>query len=100
MTGYDRLRPLLNVDDLDGSEARLQEALRGEVTDEGRAEVLTQLARVASFRELDLAHSLVDQADRLADPSGVAHTRVVLERGRIMRRQGDTVAALPLFEQA
>lgn len=101
MTGYDRLRPLLDVDDLDGSEARLREALRGEVTDEDRAEVLTQLARVASFREeFDRAHSLVDQADRLADPSGVAHTRVVLERGRIMRRQGDTVAALPLFEQA
>jgi predicted negative regulator of RcsB-dependent stress response len=101
MTGYDRLRPLLDVDDLDGSEARLQEALGREVTDEGQAEVLTQLARVASFREeFDLAHSLVDQADRLADQSGVAHTRVVLERGRIMRRQGDTVAALPLFEQA
>jgi tetratricopeptide (TPR) repeat protein len=101
MAGDDRLRPLLDVDDLDGSEARLREALRGEVTDEGQAEVLTQLARVASFREeFDLAHSLVDQADRLADPSGVAHTRVVLERGRIMRRQGDTVAALLLFEQA
>jgi hypothetical protein len=101
MTGYDRLRPLLDVDDLDGSEARLQEALRGEITDEGQAEVLTQLARVASFHEeFDLAHSLVDQADRLADPSGVAHTRVVLERARIMRRQGDTVDALPLFEQA
>ena len=71
MTGYDRLRPLLDVDDLDGSEARLREALRGEVTDEGQAEVLTQLARVASFREeFDRAHSLVDQADRLADPSG------------------------------
>ena len=43
----DRLRPLLDPLDMDGTEARLRAALAAETTDPGRAEVLTQLARVA-----------------------------------------------------
>ena len=86
MSGDDRLRPLLDVDDLAGSEARLQEALGREVTDEGRAEVLTQLARVASFREeFNVAHSLVDQADRNNGVALAPHEPAALEENSRVR---------------
>ena len=42
----DRLRSLWDFDDLDASEQRLRTQLDEETTDVGRAEVLTQLARV------------------------------------------------------
>ena len=47
----DRLRPLWDFDDLDATEARLTAQLGAESGDEGRAEVLTQLARVAGLRD-------------------------------------------------
>ena len=91
----DRLRPLLDPLDLDGTENRLRTALAAETTDEGRAEVLTQLARVELLHgRLDAAESLVDEASDLAGPSGVARARVLLERGRVARRtRGDAAAA-------
>ena len=46
----DRLRPFWDFDDLDGSEHRLREQLDRETSDSGRAEVLTQLARVEGLR--------------------------------------------------
>ena len=46
----DRLRPLWDFDDLDASEARFLAQLGEETTDAGRAEVLTQLARVEGLR--------------------------------------------------
>ncbi|MBM2821766.1 MAG: Tetratricopeptide repeat protein, partial [Thermoleophilia bacterium] len=42
----DRLRSLWDFDDLAATEDRLREQLVRETTGEGRAEVLTQLARV------------------------------------------------------
>src|SRR5687767_6910605 len=47
----DRLRALFDVTDVDGTEVRLRGALAAETTDSGRAEVLTQLARVESWRD-------------------------------------------------
>lgn len=97
----DRLRPLWDFDDLDGSEARLREQLADETTDPGRAEVLTQLARVrglrASFEEGD---ALLDEAARLASGARAVEARVDLERGRLRRSGGDPDAARPLFESA
>jgi hypothetical protein len=46
----DRLRPVWEFDDLDASEQRFREQLERETTDAGRAEVLTQLARVQGLR--------------------------------------------------
>jgi tetratricopeptide (TPR) repeat protein len=101
VSGEDRLRPLIDPLDLDGTEERFRAALAVETTDVGRAEVLTQLARVELARgRFDAAQSLLDEADALAGESGVARARVLLEGGRVARRtQGDR-AALPLLERA
>jgi len=47
----DRLRALFDVLDVEATEDRLRAALDAETTDTGRAEVLTQLARVAFWRD-------------------------------------------------
>jgi tetratricopeptide (TPR) repeat protein len=97
----DRLRVLWDFDDLDGTEARLREQLEAEGDDAGRAEVLTQLARLhglrGSFAEGDV---LLNEAAGLAGASPVAGARVDLERGRLRRSSGEGDAALPLFESA
>jgi tetratricopeptide (TPR) repeat protein len=97
----DRLRPLWDFDDLDASEERFRAQLDAERSDEGRAEVLTQLARVAGLRgEFDAGEKFVAEAERLAGDAGSAAVRVDLERGRLLRSSGDREAALPLFESA
>lgn len=97
----DGLRPLWDFDDLDGTEARLREQLDAEGDDAGRAEVLTQLARVHGLRgSFDAGDALLDEATVLAGASRVAAARIDLERGRLRRSSGDAAAALPLFESA
>jgi tetratricopeptide (TPR) repeat protein len=97
----DRLRPLWEFDDLDASEQRFREQLERETTDAGRAEVLTQLARVQGLRE-DFAacNRLLNEAEPLAGSNAVATIRVELERGRMFRSSGDPTAASALFESA
>jgi tetratricopeptide (TPR) repeat protein len=97
----DRLRPLWDFDDLDATERRLKDQLQREGSDEGRAEVLTQLARVQGLRDdFDGSESLLAEADALAGTSELARVRIDLERGRKLRSSGDQAAALPLFEAA
>ena len=97
----DRLRALWDFDDLDTSQARLQSQLAEESSDEGRAEVLTQLVRVAGLRgEFTAGDTMLDEAVALAGDSEVALARIELERGRLGRSSGDEGAALPLFESA
>lgn len=97
----DRLRPLWDFDDLDASEQRFREQLGHESSDVGRAEVLTQLARVHGLREdFDDGDALIDDAGLLAGESTVARARIDLERGRLRRSSGDRESALPLFESA
>jgi len=97
----DRLRPLWDFDDLDATEGRLREQLEHENADSGRAEVLTQLARVQGLREdFGECERLLQEADSLAGSSPVALVRVELERGRKLRSSGDGAAAIPLFESA
>jgi tetratricopeptide (TPR) repeat protein len=97
----DRLRALWDFDDLDGSEQRLREQLALEHSDEGRSEVLTQLARIQGLRgDFDAGDALVDEAAALAGESTVARARIDLERGRLRRSSGDRESALPLFESA
>ena len=99
--GADRLRPLWEFSDIDASEQRLRAALAAEPDEVGRAEVLTQLARVAGLRaRFDEAHSLLAEAEQSSDESDVVHARVLLERGRLLRLAGDPPGALPLFEQS
>jgi tetratricopeptide (TPR) repeat protein len=97
----DRLRPLWDFDDLDASARRFRTLLEDEGSDAGRAQVLTQLARVEGLRgRFAEADGLLDQADGLAGGSRLARARVALERGRVRRSAGDTAAALSLFESA
>src|SRR4051794_10708993 len=93
----DRLRPLWDFDDLDGSEARFRAQLAQEATDAGRAEVLTQLARIEGLRDrFEECDALLDEAEAL----GGAGTRVLLERGRRERSSGRPGAGLAQFAQA
>lgn len=97
----DRLRPLWDFYDLDATEQRLRAQFDAEPDDPGRAEVLTQLARVEGLRDdFDACDRLLEQAERLAGSSAVAKVRLDLERGRKLRSSGDPNGALPLFEAA
>jgi tetratricopeptide (TPR) repeat protein len=94
------LRPLWDFDDLDATEGRLRAQLDEEASDDGRAEVLTQLARVEGLRgEFAKGDALVDEAEALA-ASAASRTRIALERGRLRRSSGDRDAARPFFEAA
>ncbi len=97
----DRLRPLWDFDDLDATERRFREQLELEQSDAGRAEVMTQLARVAGLRgDFEVGDAWIDDAEQLAAGSDVVLARIDLERGRLRRSSGDREAALPLFESS
>ena len=75
----DRLRPLWDFDDLDASRKRFLAQLAEETTEAGRAEVLTQLARVESLQdEFERCDELLDEAEAV----GGVTARSLLERGR------------------
>ena len=93
----DRLRPLWDFDDLDTSESRFRSQLEQETTDAGRAEVLSQLARVEGLRaNYEQCDVLLDEAEAL----GGAEARVLLERGRRARSSGRPGAGQAQFERA
>jgi tetratricopeptide (TPR) repeat protein len=93
----DRLRPLWDFNDLDTSEARFRAQLDDETTDSGRAEVLSQLARLEGLRgNYERCDELLDEAEAL----GGAEARVLLERGRRARSSGQAGAGQAQFEQA
>jgi tetratricopeptide (TPR) repeat protein len=97
----DRLRPHWIDGDLDATQKNFEAALAAEATDAGRAEVLSQLARVQSLRgRPDLARTFLDDAAHLAGDDPVARARVLLERGRVARRYEDDKRALSLLERA
>ena len=98
---HDRLRSLWDFEDLDGTEQRLDEQLEREGSDSGRAEVLTQLARVEGLPgRFSASETLLQQAEALAGSSDVVRARIDLERCRALRSSGDVAASLPLFESA
>jgi tetratricopeptide (TPR) repeat protein len=97
----DRLRRFWDFDDLDATEHRFRAQLDQEPDDAGRAEVLTQLARVQGLRgDFEGCERLLAEAEGLAGASGIAQVRIELERGRKLRSSGDAAASLPLFESA
>jgi tetratricopeptide (TPR) repeat protein len=97
----DRLRPIWNFDDLDATERRFAALLDAEEPGDGRAEVLTQLARIDGLRgDLQAGDARLDEAAAL-EPAGPAATaRIDLERGRLRRSAGDLASALQLFVSA
>jgi tetratricopeptide (TPR) repeat protein len=97
----DRLRVLWDFDDLDGTWERLEQALGRQASAAGRAEVLTQLARVQGLRgDLVAGDRLLDEAETESADSPLARVRVLLERGRLRRSGGDPQSARPLFAAA
>ena len=97
----DWLRRLWDFDDLEATGARLGNQLEAETDDGGRAEVLTQLARLQGLREeFRAGEAVLRRAEGLAGNSRVARIRIDLERGRLLRSSGDSAAALPLFVSA
>jgi tetratricopeptide (TPR) repeat protein len=97
----DRLRQYWDFDDLDLTEQWFRDLLDVEPSDEGRAEVMTQLARVEGLRSrFGEGDRILDEAIVLAGSSSIVRTRVELERGRLRRSSGDPEAALPLFVAA
>jgi len=97
----DRLRRLWDFDDLDATEERLRAQLEVEADDPGRAEVLTQLARIEGLRgEFDSCERLLQEAEELVGKSEIVKVRVELERGRKLRSSGAAAASVPLFESA
>jgi tetratricopeptide (TPR) repeat protein len=97
----DRLRPLWDFEDLDATEQRLRAQVEQEDSDAGRAEVLTQLARVEALRaDFEACARLLDEARALAGRSPVANVRIELEHGRMLRSSGDPEAAFPFFRSA
>jgi tetratricopeptide (TPR) repeat protein len=97
----DRLRRFWDFDDLDATEQRFRTQLDQEPDDAGRAEVLTQLARVQGLRgDFDGSERLLAEAESLAGASSIARVRIQLERGRKLRSSGDAPASLALFESA
>jgi len=96
----DRLRPFWDFEDVDATEARLRDQLEREESDAGRAEVLTQLARVCSLRDdFEGCERLLREAEALSG-DGLVRVRVDLERGRKLRSGGEGAAAAPVFESA
>lgn len=97
----DRLRSLWDFDDLDATEQRFHAQLAEESNDAGRAEVLTQLARIEGLRsDFDSCERLLQEAEALAGQDAIVRVRIELERGRRLRSSGDPAASLPLFEAA
>jgi tetratricopeptide (TPR) repeat protein len=97
----DPLRPLWDFNDLDASEDRFRSMLPQVMSDEVRAEVLTQLARVQGLRgQFGEGERLLQDAEAKAGESAAARARIQLERGRLRRSSGDETGARPLFESA
>jgi tetratricopeptide (TPR) repeat protein len=97
----DRLRPIWDFDDLDATERRFAVLLDAEEPGDGRAEVLTQLARIDGLRgDFEAGDARLDEAVALEPESPAAAARIDLERGRLRRSAGDLASALPLFVSA
>ena len=97
----DRLQPIWDFEDLDATERRFAVLLDAEESRDGRAEILTQLARIDGLRgDFEAGDSRLDEAVTLGAVSSAALARIDLERGRLRRSSGDPESALPLFESA
>jgi tetratricopeptide (TPR) repeat protein len=87
--------------DLASSEDRFRALLEQHPDGPARSEILTQIARIHALRgEFEAGHRLVDRAETMEGADVAARTRVLLERGRLLRSSGRPEEAYPLFGQA
>ncbi|HMO11597.1 MAG TPA: tetratricopeptide repeat protein [Actinotalea sp.] len=93
------LRAMWNFADSVGSEAVLRAAADGSATDPSRqAELLTQVARALGIQQrFEEAHLLLDALEPL---TAAVSARILLERGRLHRDEGQVAAAVSTFEAA
>jgi tetratricopeptide (TPR) repeat protein len=97
----DRFRPLWDLDDIDGTEDRLLAQFDREESDGGRAEALTQLARVCGLRgQFAEGEEILERATALGGSDAIVAVRLALERGRLRRSSGDVEVARDLFQSA
>jgi tetratricopeptide (TPR) repeat protein len=97
----DRLRPIWDFDDLEGTEGRFRELLAHERSEGTRAEILTQLARIEGLRgNFDEGRRLIDRARAIAGDQVLARIRIDLELGRLHRSNGNADEAFSLFGSA
>jgi tetratricopeptide (TPR) repeat protein len=97
----DRLQPIWDFEDLDATERRFAALLDAEEPGDGRAEIMTQLARIEGLRgDFEAGDARLDEAVALEPIGPAAAARIELERGRLRRSSGDRASALPLFESA
>jgi tetratricopeptide (TPR) repeat protein len=97
----DRLRAVWDPDDLDSTEKRLLTLLTLEASRSGRAEVMSQLARIHGLRaDFAEADRMLDDAHAECGPDAAAHARIDLERARLRRSDGTPAQALACAESA
>jgi len=97
----DRLRPIWDFDDLEGTEGRFRELLAHERSEATRAEILTQLARIEGLKgNFDQGRRLIDRARAIAGDHVLVRIRIDLELGRLHRSSGTPDEAYPLFGSA
>lgn len=99
-----RLAQAFDYDHPESTETRLT-ALAREAEQAGDAnalaEILTQVARAQALRgHLDEASQTLDRAAALPAEGVRPRTRILIERGRVLRRQGHIQDARAQFEQA
>ena len=99
-----RLAQEFNYDDPKGTEVRLT-ALASEAEKAGDipslVEILTQVARAQALQgHLEEASRTLDRAAALPTAAVRPHVRVLIERGRLLRRQGHAEQARVSFETA
>ncbi len=89
--------PLWDFDDPAGSEQRFRAAVDGSDPHD-RLVLLTQVARAPGLQErYDEGHAVLDGLSPVSDEVA---TRIVLERGRLLRSAGSPEEARPQFEAA
>ena len=99
-----RLAQQFDYDDPKGSESRLlalanQAVAAHDIT--SLAEILTQVARAQALQgHLDEASQTLDRAAALSTESVRPRIRILIERGRLLRRQGHLDTARVNFEKA
>jgi len=99
-----RLSEEFNYDDPAGTEQRLRRLCQEvEATHDVAAltEVLTQVARAQALQgHLDEAATTLDRAEALGSGALLPRVRLLIERGRLLRRQGKGEDARAAFEEA
>ncbi len=96
------IRSAWDLSDPAATEERFRDMYETTSSDDGRAEILTQIARTKGLRkQFDEAHAILDDVEpMLRDGAPRPRVRYCLERGRAFNSFGTPEKATPLFQQA